>query len=430
MEGGEHHMDTYDAGSESPELHGDIPHDILLDGMIKGDADVPVEIKTAAIEQTTARIVEALQMPLPGMAIQPVTVLDHEPGRAVRAAALAGKNSWKTGRHRGSQAQRLYYVADNGIEISLGTPENPLDLEEARKQIKRAGELTALLDRLLFWYWMLRSRPRPGDGKTFISSNGSVPVLIEELLEMLGYKKHEKAEYAGGKQKYTDGYRVEDKDRLTFQIMLLAAFQVSSHNPNGFGIQGAYLRYSLGFWEGIHTGYLINMGDWIHTISLPDLPSLMHIDEKLFKFDRQFQQHEIRLGLYLISAFSDQARKGTLGEPLMVEVEGNPGTFRHITMEELLNEASIKIDTANLTNRFVPRIEEALQVLIQEGMLARAEPVTSINRSQGYWGKAWRAMPMIIQAPTNLIEEYRRLQPPVSPPLLPPGRERRKKGRH
>src|SRR5207245_4314527 len=134
-----------------------------------------------------------------------------------------------------------------------------------------------------------------GDGKTFVSSNGSVPVLIEELLEMLGYKKHTKPEYSGGKQKYTDGYRTEDKDRLTFQIMLLAAFQVSSHNESGFGIQGAYLRYSLGFWEGIHTGFLINMGDWIHTIDLPALPSLMRIDHKIFQFDRQFQQHEIRL---------------------------------------------------------------------------------------------------------------------------------------
>ena len=419
-------MDKHDFSDELIELHGEIPHDILLDGMIKGD--VSVEVKTAAIEETESRLVEALQMPLPGMAIQqPVTVLDHQPGRAVRQASLAGEKSWKTGHHRGSKAQKLYYIASNGIEISLGTPENPLDLEEAKKQIKRAGELTALLDRLLFWYWMLRSRPRPGDGKTFISSNGSVPILIEELLEMLGYEKHTKPGYAGGRQKYTDGYRTEDKDRLTFQIMLLAAFQVSSQNESGFGIQGAYLRYSLGFWEGIHTGYLINPGDWIHTINLPNLPSLMHIDQKLFQFDRQFQQHEIRLGLYFISALSDQAKNGTLGQPLMVEVEGMPGTFRHITMEELLNEAKIKIDTSNLTNRFVPRIEQALQVLVDEGILARAEPVTPIDRSRGYWGKAWRAMPMIIQAPESLIEEYSRLQPP-QPILLKPGKGRRKKG--
>ncbi len=185
-------------------------HDQILDGMLQGD--VPAEIETAEIEATQSRLVEAVQMPLPGMVRQqPLTVLDHPTGRAVRQASLAPKNHWKTGRL--GQTERLYYVADNNLEISLGTLENPLDLEEAKKQIKRAGELTVLVDRLLLWFWLSRSRPRPGDGKTFIGRNGSVPVSIEEMLEMLGYTKHKKREYPGGKQQYTDGYRTEDKDR-------------------------------------------------------------------------------------------------------------------------------------------------------------------------------------------------------------------------
>jgi len=63
---------------------------------------------------------------------------------------------------------------------------------------------------------------------------------------------------------------------------------------------------------------------------------------------------------------------------------------------------------------------------LKEGILGRAEPATPIDRSQGYWGKAWRAMPMIIQAPYGLIEEYRSLQPP-QPLQLKPGRGKRKK---
>ena len=395
-------------------LPGEIIHDQILDGMLQGD--VPAEIQTAEIEATQNRLVEAVQMPLPGLAVQqPVTVLDHPTGRAVRQASLAPKNSWKLASAQGNQAQRLYYVADNNIEISLGTLENPLGLEEARKQIKRAGELTVLVDRLLLWFWLSRSRPRPGDGKTFIGRNGSVPVSIEEMLDILGYKKHIKREYPGGEQKYSDGYRTEDKDRLTWNIALLSAFQVSSGNESGFGIRGAYMRYSLGFWDGVHAGYLISPGDWINAVDQLEFPMLMRIDEQILQFDRQAEQHEIRLALYLAEAFRDQLKQGTLGEPLTMPVENHHARTRYITMEELLNESRIKIDRNNLTQRFAPRIEEALDNLIKRNILARAEPVSAIDRQKGYWGKAWCSMPMIIAAPQQLIEEYRMFQPLQQP---------------
>ena len=67
-----------------------INHDQILDGMLQGD--VPKEVETAAIEAAQTRLVEAVQMPLPLLAVQqPVTVLDHPPGRAVRQASLASK---------------------------------------------------------------------------------------------------------------------------------------------------------------------------------------------------------------------------------------------------------------------------------------------------------------------------------------------------
>ncbi|GCE32113.1 hypothetical protein KDA_75970 [Dictyobacter alpinus] len=387
-------------------------HDQLLDGILQGD--VSAEVETAVIEATQNRLVEAVQMPLPGLAVQqPVTILDHPSGRAVRQASLAPKNSWRTGQKPGSQTQRLYYIADNGIEISLGTLENPLDLEEARKQIKKAGELTVLVDRLLLWFWLSRSRPRPGDGKTFIGRNGSVPVSIEEMLDMLGYTKHVKREYPGGEQKYTDGYRTEDKDRLTWNIALLSAFQVSSDSESGFGIRGAYMRYSLGFWGGVHAGYLISPGDWIHAVDMLEMPMLLHIDEQILRFDRQAEQHEIRLSLYLAEAFRDQLKRGMLGLPLMVTDQS--GRERYITMEELLGEARIKIDKNNLTQRFAPRIEAALHNLVERNILAKAEPVSPLDKQKGYWGKAWCSQPMIIAAPPQLIEQYRLFQPLAQP---------------
>jgi len=389
-------------------------YDQILDGMLQ--ADVPVEIAKAEIAATQHRLVEAIQMPLPGLVVQqPVTVLDHPTGRAVRQASLASKSSWKLASQKGSPKQRLYYLADNNIEISLGTLENPLELKEAKEQIKRAGELTVLVDRLLLWFWLSRSHPRPGDGKTFIGRNGSVPVSIEEMLEMLGYTKHKKREFEGGPQ-YFDGYRTEDKDKLLWNIDILAQFQVSSENESGFGIRGAYMRYTLGFWNGVHAGYLISPGDWINAVDLVEAPMLMRIDEQIIRFDRQAEQHEIRLCLYLAEAFRDQLKKGTLGQPLTVPADNQTGRERYITMEELLNEARIKIDRNNLTQRFAPRIEAALHNLVERNILACADPLNTIDTQQkGYWGKTWCAMPMIIQAPQRLVEEYRIFQPLAQP---------------
>ena len=152
----------------------------------------------------------------------------------------------------------------------------------------------------------------------------------------------------------------------------------------------------------------------------------MTIDQQIFQFNCQAQQHEIRLCLYLAEAFRDQFRAGTLGQPLKVPIEGQSGKSRYITMEELLNESKIRIDRNNLTQRFAPRIGEALQSLVDLNILARAEPVSPIDKVHGYWGKAWCSAPMIIQAPTHLAEEYRSF---VEPPLLPPrkGRKRSKR---
>jgi hypothetical protein len=382
-------------------------------------------------DDTTDVVVEQIPASALMAPLSPVTAIDHPPGRAVRQASFAPKGSWKEDRMKG-QAQRLCYLADNGIEVSLGTLENPLDLVQAREEIKKLGELTVLIDRLLFWFWNIRRHPRPGDGKVFIGKNGSVPVSIHEILQMLGYQKHRKREYAGGDQRYTDGYRPEDKALLKWNIMMLSAFQVQGtlvgeESSIPLDIHGAYLRFSLAFWEGVHVGYLISPGDWINTINLLDIPTLVKIDEQIFKFNRQREQHEIRLCLYLAERFRDQAKEGTLGQPLRVPVENQPGRYRYPTMEELLDGSLIKIDRNNLTQRFAPRIEDALQALEQKNIIGRAEPVTPVDKEQAHWGKAWLGAPMLIQAPDTLISEYRLLQQTTV--LGIPSREASKKKR-
>lgn len=389
-------------------------YDQFLDEMLQEEGSLE--------EGVTALEVVATQPPMPVAPLLPVTAIDTPPGRAVRQASFAHKASWRSGAVRGSQAQRLYYMADNGIEVSLGTPENPLDLAQARKEIQKLGELTVLIDRLLFWYWNTRRRPRLEDGKTFIGKNGSVPVTIAEIMTMLGYQKHMKREYGGGEQRYTDGFRTEDKDRINWNIVMLSAFQVqSTYTGDGtmaaIDVHGAYLRYSVATKKGVHVGYFVSPGDWINTINLPDIPSLMRIDEQIFKFDKQREQHEIRLSLYLAERFRDQAEEGTLGLPLYVPVENQLGKTRLLTMEDLLNGTLIKIDRNNLTRRFVPRIEDALQVLQRLNIIGRVEWTTPVNRQKSQWGKDWLTTPLLIEAPACLIEDYELLQ--ASLPVFP-----------
>jgi hypothetical protein len=383
--------------------------------LVKGDTDVELmstdQLLAEMLQEGDDNDFVVVQIPVTSLVapLLPVTAIDHPPGRAVRQASFAPKSSW-----REAGPGQLYYLADNGLQVSLGTPEKPLNLNEARQEIKKLGESTVLTDRLLFWLWNLRRRPRPEDGKVFVGKNGSVPVALAEILQMLGRDKHTKLEHPG--QRYTDGFRPEQKQRVVQDITILSAFHVqgaftavAESTPTAYEVKGPYLRSSQVMRKGILVGFFVSPGDWINTIDLPDIPSLIRIDEQIFKFDPQNDQHEIRIALYLAERFRDQATQGTLGQPLRVPIENQPGRFRLPTMEDLLNGSMIKIDRNNLTIRFVPRIENALQVLKERDIVGRAEPVTPVNKQQAHWGKMWLNTPFIIQAPVSLIEEYRAL---------------------
>ena len=393
--------------------------DSLLEGMIERAS----QGETQSIDQLPTGTVIPPSHPLSGRDVPAVTTLDHPTGRAVQEASLAKKNKWRM-----SEEKRLCYLAENGIEISLGTSQHPLGVEEAKQEIRKAGELLILVDRLLFWFWLCRSRPRPGDGKVFRLLNGSVPVSIEELLEMLGYTKHFKRDEEANRdlRRFSDGYRKEDKDKLSWNIMLLASLYVSSKPSSEIPleIRGPYITASLSYWDGVHVGYLVNWGDYINTAlnSEQQFPALMHMSTQIFLFRRDKERHEILLSLFFVQAFRDQVKVGTLGQPLMVPVEGDPGLTRYPTMEEILREAQITIDKNNLILRFVPRIEEAFTNLVQRGILARADFVSPIDKLQkGHWGAKWLNSPMIIQAPQTLVQEYDGYNIAQMPPALPPG---------
>jgi len=66
----------------------------------------------------------------------------------------------------------------------------------------------------------------------------------------------------------------------------------------------------------------------------------------------------------------------------------------------------IEVDERHLTNRFVPRIEEALRQLEEMGIIGKLLLLTPIDTTQVRWGKEWLASRWEILPPLKLIQEY------------------------
>lgn len=319
---------------------------------------------------------------------QQIMVTNHPPERAVREASLASKKRWK------SRESGMYYVASNDLVVSLGTPEAPLDLEEAREEIKKLGVHTTLTDRILFWYWNIRRRG------PLRQENGSVPVLLVEVLRMLGVEKHTKLAYPGTQNTtmYTDGYRVEHKERIIRNVAILSAFQVEgpvlkTGFSNTIEVQGPYLRSSIirRKFGGQKTiiGFFITPGDWVSSLDLSDDSQLTRIDEAIFQLDPQNDQHAIRLSLYLAERWRDYTHRSAFDEP--------------IKMNDLLAASMIEIDYNNLASRFAERIERAFETLKAKGIIGGVHYLTPFDRNQANLGRAWLNRSLCILPPEKLM---------------------------
>lgn len=342
---------------------------------------------------------------------QQIMVTNHPPERAVREASLASKKRWK------SRQSGMYYVASNELVVSLGTPEVPLDLEEAREEIKKLGVHTTLTDRILFWYWNIRRRG------PLRQENGSVPVLLIEVLRMLGVDKHKKLAYPGTQndKTYTDGYRAEHKERIIRNVAILSAFQVEgpvlkAGFSNTIEVQGPYLRSSIirRKFAGQKTivGFFVSPGDWVNSLDLSDDSQLTRIDEAIFQLDPQNDQHAIRLSLYLAERWRDHAHHRAFDEP--------------IKMIDLLAASMIEIDYNNLTSRFAERIDRAFETLESKGIIGGIQYLTPLDCNQPNLGRAWLSRSLRILPPEKFTQT---LLAPAELHALPESKQRRKSKR-
>ncbi len=324
-----------------------------------------------------------------------MTVTDYRPDQAVREASLARKDQWQPG------TGEISYRASNALEVYLGTPERPLDLPQAMKHIRQLSESTVLTARILLGLWNTRRNNQR------VSRNGSVAVLLDEILQWQGVQKHSREVHPGSSKRYTDGYRTEHKQRVIQDLALLTSCNVRGTSrvlvkgkTVTLEVDGPYLRYSvvskkIGANDKVILGFLVSPGDWIGTYERNRNDALAEIDSQIFQLNPQNDRLALRLALYLTERWREQAKDGNFSAP--------------IAMADLLAASMIEVDERHLTNRFVPRIEGALEDLARRGILGKLLCLTPVDRAQGRWGKDWLASSWEILPPLQLIQEYQAL---------------------
>ena len=322
-----------------------------------------------------------------------MAVTNYRPDQAMREASLAQKDQW-----RPKESGEVTYLASNALEVYLGSKEHPLEVPQALKRIRQLSESTVLTARIVLGLWNIRRH------NARVSKNGSVAILLDEILQWQGIQKHSRAAHPGTTKRYTDGYRTEHKRRVIQDLSLLASCNVRGTctitvkgKATSIEVDGPYVRYSVvstktGPEEKSIIGFLVSPGDWISTYEQHHNYYLAEIDNQIFKLNPQNDRYALRLALYITERWREQAQEGNFSAPIM--------------MAELLAASMIAVDERHLTVRFIPRIEDALAQLESMGIVGRQVCLTEVDKTRARWGKEWLASHWEILPPLGLIRQY------------------------
>jgi hypothetical protein len=357
----------------------------------------------------------ALLATLPGIASAPVLVTtSFQEDRAIREATLARTADWTAE----PLSQRLRYIASNKIHVYLGDSEHPLSMAETLEKIRELGESTVLTARIILGLWNIRRYDEQ------LAKDGSAAIRVEDILELRGVQKHSRAMYPGSQVRRTDGYQWKHKQQVHRDIKLLELCHLrGSHTvivkgkARQFVIDGPYLRVTsvkepTSENEEDIIGYFVAPGAWINTYEEHGNLFLAGIDRRIFQLHPQNEQIALRIALFLTEHWRQHMRTGRYGDP--------------ITMQELLAASMVPIDRSNLTTRFAPRVEAALQRLCSKGVVGEARPLTPVDITKAQWGKdwlltQWKILPpadMLPHTPTRVIEGSIRELDGAAPALL------------
>ncbi len=301
---------------------------------------------------------------------------NYQEDRAIREALLARPSQWETTPH----TQMLHYGASNQLQVYLGNTSQFPSIQSAHNVLAAQSERTVLTARIVLGLWnSRRSDPQ-------LSHNGSVAIRADEILAWRSVQKHQRTAYVGANKRFSDGYQEKHKQQVTQDMELLQQYYLRGFHT--LIIQGkvTYLPVDSPYLDitpiysgrGASNGYLVSPGNWIDDYETYQHFFLADVSRKLFALNPQNDQLALRIALYLSEYWRQEARSGRYKNPLL--------------MTNLLTASMISIDKANLTSRFAPRVEAALQKLYTQGILATAPTCLScVDRTKAQWGNDWLA---------------------------------------
>ena len=294
---------------------------------------------------------------------------------AIREAILARATQWCLQ----EQTAQPYYRASNAFSISLDAANTLPSLSRSQVPKVPQPEGTLLTARILLGLWVSR-RNDP-----HLSFNGSVIVHPDEILSWRGVQKHHRLAYYGSRKQFSDGYPWKQRQQVQQDLALLSRYQLrGQHFIRAQGkvlpvvIDAPYLSLTPIEKLGKIAGYLVAPGDWISSYEAHQIDFLASVPRQLFQLNPRNDYIALRLAFYLIEYWRRQAHAGKTQKPLC--------------MASLLSASMIPIEKANLTSRFVPRVEAALQKLYAIELLG--EPprnLSVIDRTKAHWGNDWLA---------------------------------------
>lgn len=315
---------------------------------------------------------------------------NYQPDQAIREASLTRKELWRL------KDGEMFYLTSNKLEVCLRTPVD--ERSQACKQIHQINESTALTARILLGLWSVRRH------NSTVSEDGSVTILLKEILQWQGIQKHSRIAHTGVTRRYTDGYRPEQKQRVIRDIALLASCTVrgtcnivADGKTFSTRIDDPYLRYSVtsrktDTGKEVVTGFLVALGNWITTYEQHKNAAFTQVDKRIFTLNPQNERYALRLALYLTERWREQATQGTFGTP--------------ITMSELLRASMIEVDERHLTSRFIPKIEKALLQLEQMEIIGKQQRLSTFDVTRTRWGREWLTANWEILPPLELMHVY------------------------
>ncbi|HET8845528.1 MAG TPA: hypothetical protein VFN35_28940 [Ktedonobacteraceae bacterium] len=303
-----------------------------------------------------------------------LSVPNYPEDRAVREAILAGVTQW----HEDQQTRQAFYSASNNLAVYLDMADNQAS-DKLQTVPSLQPEGTLLTARILLGLWASKWEVPQ------LSFHGKVVVSPDEVLMWRGIQKHRRLAYSGSRKQFSDGYPWKQRKQVQQDITLLSQYRVlgqrsiiSQGRVQSVDVNAPYLSLTPLKKEGKVTAYLVSPGDWISAYEEKSMHFFARVDRRLFELNPRNDYLALRMGFYLTEHWRRHAHTGK--------------ATNVFCMSQLLSASMIPIEKANLTSRFAPRIEAALQKLYAIGLLG--EPplnLSHIDMQQAYWGKAWLA---------------------------------------